>query len=441
MRIKSKLPEGKIKAVKNKILACFIGLIGIIQLNFAQKTTDTLSYNSPTFPGIDSSYLHQQIDSIVLRGIKERAFPGCQVLAAYRGQVIFHKAYGFHTYAAQRPVQLNDLYDLASLTKVCAASPALMKLYEQGKIKLDTPMAVYWPDFAKNRKRHITVREVLAHQAGLKPYFVYYQRDQKKDGSFRKRAIQTDSSAGFNIRLTDSLWLRSDYSVHIHKRIKRSWLKPKQGYVYSGLPFLIFPEIIRQQTGIPYDQFLYDSLYIPIGAKSLRFNPLHHFPASQIVPTERDSFFRYQLLHGIVHDEAAAMLGGISGNAGLFGSSFDLAKLLQLYLNGGQYGGYRFLHDTTLKTFSASQYAGNRRGLGFDKPLLAEPERGYAAPSASKSSYGHSGYTGTMWWVDPEKELIFIFLSNRVYPTRNQRGIYRFNVRPSVHEVFYRVIK
>lgn len=426
--------------MKNQLLVYFIVLLGTFQHIQAQYTPDTLSYGSPNSLGLDSSYLHQQIDSIIQKGIQERAFPGCQVLAAYRGQLIFHKAYGFHTYDAQRPVQLNDLYDVASLTKVSAALPALMKLYEQGKIKLDTPMAVYWPDFAKNRKRHLTIREVLAHQAGLKPYFTYYTRHQKRNGRFRKRAIQIDSSAAFSMRLTDSLWLRSDYTSHIYKRIKRSRLKPKQGYMYSGLPFLIFPEIIRQQTGIPYEQYLYDSLYLPIGAQHLGFNPLDRFPVSQIIPTERDSFFRNQLLHGIVHDETAAMLGGISGNAGLFGNSLDMAKLLQLYLNGGQYNGYQFLQDSTLKAFSTQQYDGNRRGLGFDKPLLSEPERGYAAPSASKSSYGHSGYTGTMWWVDPEKELIFVFLSNRVYPTRRQRGIYRFNIRPSVHEVFYRVL-
>lgn len=441
MRINSKLTEGKIKAVKKRILACFIVTLCVFQHIHAQYTGDTLRYGSLRQLGIDSSYLHQQIDSIIQKGITEQAFPGCQILAAYRGQIIFHKAYGFHTYDAQRPVRPDDLYDIASLTKVSAALPALMKLYEQGKIKLDTPMATYWPDFAKNRKRKISVRELLAHQAGLKPYFVFYKRHQKRNGSFRKRFIRTEASENYNIQLTDSLWLRSDYATHIYKRIRCSRLKPRQGYVYSGLPFLIFPEIIRKQTGMPYEQYLYDSLYHPIGAHSLRFNPLEHFPASRIVPTERDSFFRYQLLHGIVHDESAAMLGGISGNAGLFANTFDLAKLLQLYLNGGHYGGYRFLQDSTLKTFSAQQYAGNRRGLGFDKPLLSEPERGYAAPSASKSSYGHSGYTGTMWWVDPEKELIFIFLSNRVYPTRQQRGIYRFNIRPSVHEVFYKIVK
>jgi len=427
--------------MKNQILLAFIFLLGPFQVLFAQHEADTLRFISPQVLGIDSAYLHQQIDSILERGIAEGAFPGCQVLAAYQGQIFFHKAYGFHTYDAARPVQPDDLYDLASLTKVSAALPALMKLYEQGKIKLDTPLAAYWPDFSQNRKRHLTVREVLAHQAGLKPYFTYYKRHQKRDGSFRKRAIQTDSSAAFGIRLTDTLWLRTDYLDHIHKRIKRSRLKPKQGYVYSGLPFLIFPEIIQQHTGLPYEQFLYDSLYHPIGSQTLCFNPAKRFPLSRITPTERDSFFRYQTLHGVVHDETAAMRGGISGNAGLFGNSHDLSKLLQLYLNGGYYGGYRFLADSTLKTFSTQQFDGNRRGLGFDKPLLTNPERGYVAPAASKSSYGHSGYTGTMWWVDPEKELVFIFLSNRVHPTRKRRGIYQLNIRPSVHEVFYRVLE
>ena len=227
------------------------------------------------------------------------------------------------------------------------------------------------------------------------------------------------------------------------KAIMKSPLNETAEYRYSGLLFYLLPEIVEQRSGMPYEDYLSQTFYRPLGAYTLGFNPSRYFPRERIIPTERDSFFRMQLLHGYVHDEGAAMMGGLSANAGLFANAYDLAKIMQLYLNGGTYGGQQFFSASAIDTFTQRHYAaeGNRRGLGFDKPLLEYDEASSSvAEAASDSSFGHSGYTGTFTWADPEHDLLFIFLSNRVYPSRKNRGIYIRNIRPRIHSAIYEAL-
>jgi CubicO group peptidase (beta-lactamase class C family) len=236
------------------------------------------------------------------------------------------------------------------------------------------------------------------------------------------------------------LYLFKKYKKQIYKGIRDLPLSEKPGYVYSDLSFILYPEVVERLTGEPLEPYLKKTFYEPLGAFTLTYNPLRYFPKERIEPTERDTFFRRQQLQGTVHDETAAMLGGVSGHAGLFGTEEDLAKLLQMYLNGGEYGGERFISEAAVKEFTRCQYCseGNRRGLGFDKPLLKwDAKQSYVAQSASPESYGHSGYTGTFFWVDPKYDLIVIFFSNRVYPYRSHTGISDLNIRPRVQQVVY----
>lgn len=401
-----------------------------------------LTYDVPDAADMDELYLTNELTAVIQEGLDSAAFPGCQVLVARKGKVVFHKAFGHHTYEKKRAVQLNDLYDLASVTKVTAPLPALMQLHDQGKFDLDAPFSLYWPDFKKKDKKYMTVREVLSHRAGLKPYINFYQNEKKKDGSFKPSVIRSDSSAKYSIALRPGMYLSSRYAKKMYKQVKKSPVDPTMTYQYAGLSFLLYPAIIENLSGKSYENYLRTHVYDRLGAARLTFTPLRRFPREQIVPTEVDTFFRSMLLQGVVHDEASAMLGGLSGNAGLFGNANDLAKLLQMYLWGGTYGGERFISDTTLQAFTSRHFADddNRRGLGFDKPMLENKADGYVAEAASEASYGHSGYTGTFFWIDPAEELIFIFLSNRVHPTRDNKKLYQLNLRPRMHQVLYDAI-
>jgi len=406
-------------------------------------TPTRLGYAPPEAVGLDSNLMTDSLDALIQLGIAEQAFPGANVLVARNGKVVFHKAYGFHTYDSLRQVQLTDIYDFASLTKVTAALPALMRLHGEGLFNLDASLKQYFPDFAKTNKADLTFREMLAHQARLQPYIVYWQKTLRENGSFKWWTFKRDSSARFPIRITDDLWMHRKYQQKMYKAIASTPLNEEAGYVYSGLLFQLLPEIISRQVDMDFETYLKQTFYHSIGAHTLTFNPLQNFEKSRIVPTEVDTVFRKQLVQGTVHDEAAAMWGGVSSNAGLFSNANDLAKLAQLYLNKGTYGGKRFIAENAVEEFTRCQFceSGNRRGLGFDKPLIEyDANSSYVAKSASKESFGHSGFTGTFLWIDPAKDLIFIFFSNRVYPDRSHRKLYELNLRPRMHQAVYDAI-
>ena len=404
-----------------------------------------LSYAVPEAVGWSGARMERRIDSIVDAGLSAEAYPGCQVLVAKEGKVLLYKAYGYHTYDSIRAVQLDDLYDFASITKVTGPLAALMKLCDEGKFALDVPLANYWPDFNRKDKRDLHIRDILAHQARLKPYIVYWEKTLKKNGQFKAKTFQSIASETYPVAVSPDLYLHHAYRKKIYKAIRKSPLNEQPGYVYSGLSFLLFPQIIKNLSGQAFDEYVQSNFYRSLGANTLGYNPYKRFPLDQIVPTEYDSLFRKRMVQAWVHDEAAAMFGGVSGNAGLFGCANDLAKLMQMYMNMGEYGGKRYISESTLREFSRYQFPemDNRRGLGFDKPPLTEEDKknGYVAFEASDESFGHSGFTGTFAWADPKHDLLLIFFSNRVYPSRDHRKLYSMGIRSALHQVLYDEIR
>lgn len=399
-----------------------------------------LGYAPPETVGLDGQLLDDSITAIVEAGIRAHAYPGAQVLVAKDGKIVFHKAYGYHTYDSLQVLKTTDIYDFASVTKVTSTLPALMKLYGEDKFDLDAPLSRYLKFFKRSDKADVTYRQFLSHNGRLKPSIVFWREAKNADGSWKKRSFRDHPSRRYPIQITDSLFLFKKYKKQIFKGIRDLPLNEKTGYVYSDLSFILYPAVVEKLTGEPLEEYLKKTFYRPIGAYTLTYNPLKSFPAERLVPTEQDTFFRKKQVHGTVHDETAAMLGGVSGHAGLFGSAEDLAKLVQLYLNGGEYGGQRFISEAAVREFTRCQFCetGNRRGLGFDKPLIEyDPAQSYVAKDASPASFGHSGYTGTFFWADPERNLQVIFFSNRVFPDRSSRGLYDLNIRPRVQQAVY----
>jgi beta-glucosidase-like glycosyl hydrolase/CubicO group peptidase (beta-lactamase class C family) len=398
-----------------------------------------LGYTIPEEVHLNGNFLSVKIDSLAEYTLEQEVAPGLQVLIARYGKVVFHKAYGHHTYDRLREVKTTDIYDFASVTKITSALPGLMKMHDMEKFDLDATIGEYVDFFDRRNKKDLIIRRILSHNAGLQSWIPYWQTTLKKNGKYKRNTLSNDSSSRFTIKLTDDLYLYNNYKKKIYRMILKSPVNPGQGYVYSGLSFYIWPEVLENLTGEEYESYLKNTFYRPLGANTLTFNPYKHFSLSQIVPTENDTFFRKVQIHGVVHDEGAAMMDGLSANAGLFGSANDLAKLMQMYLNMGTYGGERFISGNTLKKFTFCHYCneGIRRGLGFDKPLLENKERGIPAVNASANSFGHSGYTGMFTWADPDSGILFVFCSNRVYPTRANNKIAELSIRPKMHQAVY----
>lgn len=409
-----------------------IGVIGNIRLG----------YTLPEEVGLNGDLLMRKLDSIAEYALRNEVAPGLQVLVARHGKVVFHKPYGYHTYDSLKKLSKTDIYDFASVTKITSALPGLMRMHDQVKFDLDATLGTYLDYFDHRNKKDLTIRRILSHNAGLQSWIPYWTTTIKKNGKYKRNTLSTDSSSRYPIKLTDQLYLYRDYKKKIYKMILKSPVDPSQGYVYSGLSFYLWPEVLETLTGEAYEEYLKKTFYRPLGANSLTFNPYKHFSLGQIVPTENDTFFRKIQIHGVVHDEGAAMMDGLSANAGLFGSANDLAKLMQMYLNMGTYGGERFINQNTLREFTFCHYCneGIRRGLGFDKPLIENRERGMPAKDAGDNSFGHSGYTGMFTWADPDSGILFVFCSNRVYPTRNNNKIADLSIRPKMHQAVYDAI-
>ncbi len=412
------------------------------------KKNGRLKYTIPEESGISSNLLEHKLDSLALDGLKEKAYPGCQILVAKNGKVIFHKCYGYYTFNKKKPVIKESIYDWASVTKITGPLPALIKLHGEKKFKLDVPFSFfYWPDFKDSNKKNLTAREILAHQAGLQPHIPYWTNTLRQNGKLRRSVFKSQPSSRFDLRVSSKLYMKRKYLKNMFDEIRESELLEKKEYKYSGLIYYLFPTIIKNLTGTEYEQYLKETFYRPLGANTITFNAYKHFPKELIIPTENDKYFRKELSQGFVHDEGAAMMGGVSGNAGLFGTANDLAKLMQMYLQKGFYGGEQFLSSESMNEFTRIQYPENqnRRGLGFDKPYINNHENelkdAYPAVSASPNSFGHSGYTGTFTWVDPNNKLLFIFFSNRVHPTRDNSKLYDLNLRPALHQAIYDSMK
>ena len=404
-----------------------------------------LTYDTPESVGLDSHYIQPKVDSIITTGIKQEAFPGAQLLVAKKGKIIFHQAYGYHTYDSIQRVELDDIYDLASVTKITGPLPALMKLYEEGKLDMDKPFSTYWKSWKHRKdKKDITLRELLAHQSGLQSYIVFLN-EVTKNGKVKKRFIRYEKSKRFSKQVYSNIYANKRFNKVMFRKIKKSKVNAEKVYLYSGMASLIYPQLIEDITHKPYQTYLDENFYEPLGCKTFGYLPTKKHFKNHIVPTEIDTVFRKELTTAYVHDENAALLGGVSGNAGLFGSALDLAIIMQMYMQKGEYNGKQYLKPSTVNEFIRIQYPenNNRRGLGFDKPLIGNDtlsiDKAYPAPEVSPESFGHSGFTGTFVWADPKAELVFVFLSNRVYPSRTHTNIYDLNIRPALQEVFYLV--
>jgi len=372
----------------------------------------------------------EEIDAVVEDAIQQKAFPGGQLLIAKSGRIVHHKAYGYHTYDSLQKVSLEDVYDLASMTKVLASTLSFMKLYEDQGIDLDRPLKQDIRTL-KGRKGKTTYREILAHQAGWIPYIAHQYKVVKKNGTYRSRTLSASLSDNYPLQLNDSLFIHKKYPQKILRRIRRTPVRNRGTYRYSGLWFFLLPSLIEKHYQMPFDRFLEVHFYTPLQADRLGFTPSKQFSTEKIVPTEIDTLMRKSLVKGYVHDEAAALMGGVSGNAGLFGNARSVYKVAELFQQNGTVNGVSYLNASTIERFTSKAYPGieNRRGLGFDKPDLNDPEDPYPSALISENAYGHTGFTGTAFWIDPDNEMVFILLTNRVYPSRTQQGFYAMNIR------------
>lgn len=401
-------------------------------------------YTLPEDAGMDSDILLDGVDSLVAQALDVKAIPGCQVLVARNKKIVLHKAYGLHTYSDTVKVKLTDVYDLASVTKISTSMAALMKLYDDGKFRLDATLADYLPKFRSSNKADIPMYDLLTHQGRLIPYITFSQKTLRKNGSFKWATIKKDSSSRFPIKLTQGLYLHKNYPDKIVKGIRKSPLRAEKKYVYSDFFFILAPRVVESMIDEEFSNYLAKNFYSPLGATTVTFKPGLKFPMNRIVPTENDYLFRRQPVHGTVHDENAAMMRGVSGHAGLFGNANDLAKLMQMYLDMGTYGGDRYIEEATLRKFSKTQFPenGNRRALGFDKPNLQYlGVNNNTAEGAGPNSFGHTGFTGTFAWMDPDTGLLYIFLSNRVTPTRDNTRLYQLNTRTQIQQVMYDAVR
>lgn len=402
------------------------------------------SYTLPEEVGMDSEILYTKVDSLMQQAINAKAIPGGQILVAKDGKVVMYKAYGLHKYSDTIEVKKTDLYDLASLTKISSALPALMKLYDEGKFEMEAGIEDYLPYFKNSNKAEIPFRQILTHQARFKSWIPYWQNTLRKNRSFKWNTFKKDSSARYPVKVGNDLWLHRNYQKKMFRAIKKSPLEQEAKYKYSGLVFYLLPSIVEEITGEDFREYINESFYDKLGATTLTYKPAEEFPLKRIVPTESDFLFRHKPIHGDVHDEGAIMMGGVSANAGLFANANDLAKLMQMYLNMGTYGGERFIEESTLKEWTRTQFPenDNHRGIGFDKPYLENKgENSNTAKDASKASFGHTGFTGIMAWMDPEEDLLYLFLSNRVLPTRENTRLYKLNTRTEIQQVLYDSIK
>jgi CubicO group peptidase (beta-lactamase class C family) len=396
-------------------------------------TTKTrLQYTVPEEVGINANNLNE-IDNIAYEAIRNQATPGCVVLVAKDGKVIFNKAYGYHTYDKTIPDKITDIFDLASVTKISATTIETMRLTEEGRISMDSTIGTYIPMARKTNKNDIRIRELMTHQAGLIPDIQTYEKLKPTD-------ISTDSSAAYPTKVSAHFYLRKDYFRDVMwADMLNSPLRTRGQYVYSDLSMCFMKEIDETITSTPLNEYVQDNFYEPLGMQTAGFLPYKRFPQTQIVPTENDEVFRHSLLDGYVHDPTAALLGDVSGNAGLFASANDLGILYQMLLNKGTYGGDEYFKPATVDTFTAKQSDVSRRGLGFDRwdPIA---DRHYPSKLASPQTFGHTGYTGIGVWVDPTYNLVYIFLSNRVNPKVTDK-LSSLNIRPRIQDAVYQAIQ
>jgi beta-N-acetylhexosaminidase len=405
-----------------------------VETGFMFDTIYRLKISSPEEVGLHTDEL-KRMDFIAQKGIEAKAYPGCQLLVAKGGKVIWNKCYGTDAYESTQPVKPENLYDLASITKVAATTLAVMKLFEQHKINLDGVVGDYL-DLPKDATiKNLKLRDVLTHQAGLKAFFMFYRPTV---GTNKDKYYRNEPDSIFNVQVADSLFIRKDYPDTMWSIIIHSDVDPHPKYVYSDNDFYIMQKIVEHVTGKKLDEYVEEQFYKPMGLTRIGFKPLKKFKQNDIMPEEWDTVFRKQVVWGYVHDPGAAMYGQVAGHAGVFSNAFDLAAVFQMLLNNGVYNGKRFLDSATIHYFTQRQSKISRRGFGFDKP---EPDVTKASPcyvGTPLNTFGHTGFTGTCVWSDPDNDLTYIFLSNRVYPNAENNLLVKMGIRTDLQEIIYK---
>lgn len=432
-----------------RVLSILLALTAVSAVSTA--AAQTLVYAPPQEAAIDSAYLYHTTDSLVKAAMEAHAFPGCRLLVAREGKIVLDRSYGWHDYSQLRPVSDGDLYDMASITKVAAATLALMKLEDEGKIRLDEAVSKYYRPFRGTDKARLTFREMLAHQSGMPsgiPMLRLMKKDpesKRQDSEYMDDCFSYSWSEEYPVRVYHDMYLNRKYRDMLFDQIRDARLMPKK-YRYSDLSFVIFARVVEEVAEKDFDEYLYEKFYRPLGL-GMTFRPTEKVSLETIVPTENDEYFRYAAVHGYVHDETAAICGGVSGNAGLFSNARDLAVIFQMLLNGGVYDGKRYLSPEIVAEFTRVQYPDNenRRALGFDKPFPGNDtlclKDAYPAPAVSPASFGHSGFTGTFVWADPAEQLVYVLLTNRVNPSRDNPAFADSQVRYTVQQAIYEAIR
>lgn len=406
--------------------------------NFSIKR---LGYTIPERVGMSSIKL-SKIDSVAQIAVDSMMTPGIQLLVARHGKVIYNKNFGKHTYKGKRKVMFDDVYDVASLTKILATLPLLMELEEKGIVSLDSKLSEILPEYKGSNKEDITLKQMLSHYARLRPWEPFYYKTldtiTKRPSPKYYRKTRSDK---FNIEVAKNLFLRTDYKDSIPKIIKDSELLERLRYRYSDFPYYILKKFIEKHYDKRLDEIVQNHIYQSLGANYTLYNPYHKISNKKIVPTEIDDYYRYQKVHGYVHDMGAAMQGGVGGHAGVFSNANDVAKIMQMYLQKGFYGGKRYFKPKTINKFNTCYFCenNNRRGVGFDKPQLGDS--GPTCGCISMTSFGHSGFTGTYAWADPEEEIVYVFLANRTYPKAGKNLLLRKNIRTEIQRLIYEAIE
>ncbi len=423
---------------------------GVLPVSIGQhfKVGDGISYNEikrlayaiPERVGMSSEKL-KKIDSIAQLAVNRKMTPGIQLLVARKGKVIYNKNFGKHTYRGKENVDFDDIYDVASLTKILATLPLLMELEETGVVNLNTKLSEILPEYKNSNKANITLKSMLSHYAQLRPWEPFYYKtlnsETKRPSS---KYYSTTRSEAFNIEVSNNLFLRTDYKDSIPEIIKNSELLKRKRYRYSDFPYYILKKFIEKHYGKSLDYLVQSHFYKSLGTNNTLYNPYYKISSKKIVPTEIDDYYRFGKVHGFVHDMGAAMQNGVGGHAGIFSNANDVAKIMQMYLQKGFYGGKRYLKPETIDKFNTCYYCEqkNRRGIGFDKPQLGKT--GPTCGCISLKSFGHSGFTGTYTWADPEEEIVYVFLANRTYPNAGKNLLLRENIRTEIQRFIYEAI-
>ena len=413
-------------------------------VNFGLTTTklNRLGFTAPENVGMNKAKL-DKIEGVINRAIAGKMTPGAQILVARKGKVIYQKSFGTQTYEPASPkISNSDLFDIASLTKIIGTLPVFMQAYESQKLTKETELSVLLPEFKGSNKAHITLKELLSHHAQLQAWEPFYKSTVDSSKMPLTAYYSKTASASYAVQVAESLYLKSDYPTTILNYIISSKLLPKKEYKYSDFTFIILQDYIQKTFAQPLDVLTQDRFFSSLGMNNTSYNPLNKFSKDRIAPTEQDNYFRQQIIQGYVHDMTAAMQGGAGGHAGLFSNAMDVAKMMQLYLQKGNYGHQDYFSSSTFNEFNSCYFyeQGNRRGLGFDKPQIP----GTAGPTCgctSASSFGHTGFTGTITWADPEKELIYVFLSNRTFPDHTVNTLSKENIREQIQQLIYDAIQ